>query len=73
MHADQITPDELRRIAWILVERHGKLAVEMTAEAIAEIQQLGDDRRTLAWMALHSVIADALSGHIHKNRAITLH
>ncbi|MCF6292112.1 MAG: hypothetical protein L3J04_01830 [Robiginitomaculum sp.] len=73
MPATNITADELRKIAWILVERHGNDAFDMTAIAIAQMREVGDQRRINAWQALQSVIADALGGHLQKTKQITLH
>ncbi|MBL4617160.1 MAG: hypothetical protein JKY46_05650 [Robiginitomaculum sp.] len=73
MYATNITADELRKIAWILVDRHGSDAFDMTAIAIAEMRDAGDKKRISAWEALQSVIADALEGHLQKTRQITLH
>jgi hypothetical protein len=73
MYATNITADELRKIAWILVDRHGSDTFDMTAIAIAEMRDAGDKKRISAWEALQSVIADALGGHLQKTRQITLH
>ncbi len=73
MQHTPISADELKRIAWILVDRHGKLAFELAGEAIAEMRDQGDEKRIHAWLALQSVIDDALCGRIHKQIPLTLH
>lgn len=69
----KITPDELRKIAWILVDRHGAEAFALAGDAIDEMRGRGDVKRTHAWEALQSVIEDALGGHIKKSVELTLH
>ncbi|MBL4596435.1 MAG: hypothetical protein JKX99_07640 [Robiginitomaculum sp.] len=73
MHSAHISPDELREIAWILVDKHGAQAFELAGFAVAEMRDLGDDKRTNAWLALQSVISDALDGRIVKDNPLTLH
>ncbi|VAV98376.1 hypothetical protein MNBD_ALPHA06-2011 [hydrothermal vent metagenome] len=73
MQSTNITPDELKRIAWILVDRHGSEAAQLAGFAIAEMQQQGDSPRIRAWQALAAVIQAALDGHISKTNPLTLH
>ncbi len=73
MQKSNITPDELKYIAWILVDRHGDQAFDLAGHAIAEMRENGDNRRTDAWLALQSVIGDALGGQISRAKPLTLH
>jgi hypothetical protein len=73
MQISPITPKELQQIALILVERHGAEAFELAGEAVAEMRDLGDVKRTHAWSALQSVIDDALRGRLQKSDQLTLH
>jgi len=73
MRTGPISPDELKRIAWILIDRHGQLAFDLAGEAIAEMRDLGDEKRIDAWCALQSVIDDAIHGRIEKRSKLTLH
>ncbi len=68
-----ITPDDLRTIAYTLVDRHGDAALLLADQAIGEMRTLGDAPRTHAWEALKSVIDDALGGRITRDGPLSLH
>jgi hypothetical protein len=55
-----ITAHDLQDIANRLVNRHGIVALEYADRAVAEMQELGDEFRTDAWIALRSVVEDVL-------------
>ncbi len=68
-----ITPDDLRIMAFTMVDRHGEKALSLAGQAVDEMRALGDTRRTRAWMTLLSVIEDALDGRITRDQPISLH
>lgn len=68
-----ITPNDLRFMAFTMVDRHGENAVVLAGQAVDEMRALGDEPRTSAWQALRSVIEDALDGRINRNQDLTLH
>ena len=68
-----ITPDDLRTMAFTMVDRHGDNAILLAGQAVDEMRALGDTHRTRAWMALLSVIEDALVGRMERDRHISLH
>ncbi|MEO1039836.1 MAG: hypothetical protein AAFX09_09835 [Pseudomonadota bacterium] len=69
----RITPDDIRTIAFTLVERHGVQALGYADQAIAEMEAQSADDSAQAWRALRWEIADALDGRIERSDAITLH
>lgn len=68
-----ITPEDIRQIAFTLVDRHGAKALGYADQAVGEMEELGDDSRAEAWRALKSVVEDALAGRIARNGGLTLH
>ncbi len=68
-----ITPDDLQLLAFTMVDRHGDHAVELAGQAVDEMRALGDAPRTNAWLALQSVIEDALDGRILRDENLSLH
>ncbi|PHS28517.1 MAG: hypothetical protein COA85_03510 [Robiginitomaculum sp.] len=68
-----ITPDDLRFMAFSMVDRHGDNAVLLAGQAVDEMRALGDKRRTIAWLALRSVIEDALDGRIDREQHLSMH
>jgi hypothetical protein len=68
-----ITPDDLRFMAFSMVDRHGDNAVLLAGQAVDEMRALGDERRTDAWLALRSVIEDALEGRIEREQPLSMH
>ncbi|MCF8879751.1 hypothetical protein L5876_08000 [Hyphobacterium sp. SN044] len=74
MHpSSRITPDDMRQIAFTLVDRHGARAIGYADEAVGEMEALGDDGRADAWRALRSVMEDALAGRLDRGGEITVH
>ncbi|PWE16848.1 hypothetical protein DDZ18_11705 [Marinicauda salina] len=70
--ASRITPDDIRHIAWTLVDRHGARALGYADLAVEELEEQGERFRADAWKALRSEIADALDGRIERGAAIRL-
>jgi len=68
-----ITPDDLRFMAFTMVDRHGAEAAMLAGQAVDEMRALGDERRTDAWLALRSVIEDALDGRIERDQRLSMH
>jgi len=68
-----ITPDDLRFMAFTMVDRHGDNAVLLAGQAVDEMRALGDETRTDAWLALRSVIEDALDGRIKRDQHLSTH
>ena len=68
-----ITPDDLRMMAFTMVDRHGAEAAILAGQAVEEMRALGDERRTHAWQALRSVIEDALDGRIERDQKFSVH
>jgi len=68
-----ITPDDLRIMAFTMVDRHGENALLLAGQAVDEMRALGDSHRTCAWQTLLSVIEDALDGRIERDQHISLH
>jgi len=68
-----ITPDDLRIMAFTMVDRHGENALSLAGQAVDEMRALGDAHRTRAWQTLLSVIEDALDGRIERDQHISLH
>lgn len=69
----RITPDDIRQIAFTLVDRHGPRALGYACEAISEMEDKGEAESAAAWRALKSEIEDALSGRIHAASPVQLH
>lgn len=69
----RITPEDIRQIAFTLVDRHGVKALGYADQAVGEMEELGDSPRADAWRALKSVVEDALAGRIGRDGGITLH
>ncbi len=68
-----ITPNDLRFMAFTMVDRHGDNAAVLAGQAVDEMRALGDESRTNAWMALRSVIEDALDGRIDRDQHFSMH
>ena len=74
MHTQsRITPEDIRCLAFTLVDRHGAKALGYADLAVGEMEDMGDDGRADAWRALKSVVEDALAGRITRDGGITLH
>ena len=68
-----ITPNDLRTMAFTMVDRHGDNAVLLAGQAVDEMRAIGDGPRTDAWLALLSVIEDALEGRIVRDQGLSVH
>jgi hypothetical protein len=68
-----ITPDDLRMMAFTMVDRHGAEAALLAGQAVEEMRALGDETRTNAWQVLRSVIEDALDGRIERDQKLSMH
>lgn len=71
--ASRITPDDIRNIAFTLVDRHGAQALGYADLAVEEMEEKGEAASAEAWRALRSEIEDALDGRIVRDRQIVLH
>ncbi len=69
----RITPDDIRQIAFTLVDRHGARALGYADLAVEELEEKGELASAEAWKALRSEIVDALEGRIERSGAIRLH
>ncbi len=67
------TPEDIRQLAYTLVDRHGAKAIGYADLAVGEMEEMGDDSRADAWRALKSVVEDALAGRLDRDGGITLH
>lgn len=62
--ASRITPDDIRQIAFTLIDRHGARALGYADLAVEELEGKGETASAEAWKALRSEIVDALEGRI---------
>jgi hypothetical protein len=67
----QITAEDIRQIAWTLVDLHGAGAIGYADEAVND--ENGSPECADAWRALRSVMEDALAGRIDRDGSLTLH
>ncbi|MGX6646724.1 hypothetical protein ACWCOP_02135 [Maricaulaceae bacterium MS644] len=71
--ASRITPDDIRLIAFTLVDRHGAKALGYADQAVWEMDEKGERDSADAWRALRSEIEDALSGRIERGVGVSVH
>jgi len=71
--ASRITPEDIRIIAFTLVERHGSRALGYADQAVIELDGKGEAHSADAWRALRWEIEDALNGRIGRETPICLH
>jgi hypothetical protein len=71
--ASRITPEDIRIIAFTLVDRHGAQALGYADQAVIELDDKGETESADAWRALRSEIQDALNGRILRETPIALH
>jgi hypothetical protein len=71
--ASRITPEDIRIIAFTLVDRHGAQALGYADQAVIELDDKGETESANAWRALRSEIQDALNGRILRETPIALH
>lgn len=69
----RITPEDIRIIAFTLVDRHGSRALGYADQAVAELEDKGEAESADAWRALRWEIEDALEGRIEREARIRLH
>jgi hypothetical protein len=67
-----ITPNDLRRLAFRLVGRHGAVALNLAESAVRELEAKGEVESADAWRALKSVVADVLAGRLPPGK-LTIH
>ncbi|MHA6287454.1 hypothetical protein [Maricaulis sp. CAU 1757] len=68
-----ITVEDIRQIAWTMVDLHGAEAIGYADEAMTDCNTNGQPEGAEAWRALRSVMEDALAGRLAREGAITLH
>ena len=71
--ASRITPEDIRIIAFTLVDRHGVQALGYADQAVCELDDKGETESADAWRALRWEIEDALHGRIGRETPIALH
>ncbi len=69
----RITPEDIRIIAFTLVDRHGVQALGYADQAVLELDDKGETESADAWRALRWEIQDALDGRIGRETPIALH
>lgn len=69
----RITPEDIRQIAYTLIDRHGVRALGYADLAVEEMEEQGELASANAWKALRSEIVDALEGRIAREAAIRVH
>jgi hypothetical protein len=69
----RITPEDIRQIAYTLIDRHGVRALGYADLAVEEMEEKGELASANAWKALRSEIVDALEGRIAREAAIRVH
>lgn len=68
-----ITLEDIRQIAWTMVDLHGAQAIGYADEAVNDLDSQGQPEGADAWRALRSVMEDALAGRLSREGDITLH
>jgi hypothetical protein len=69
----QITVEDIRHIAWTLVDLHGSQAIGYADEAVTDLDTKGCPESADAWRALRSVMEDALAGRLDRDTELTVH
>lgn len=69
----RITPNDIRIIAFTLVDQHGAQALGVADHIVYELEGKGEARNADAWRALRWEIQDALDGRIERETPIQLH
>jgi len=69
----QITVEDIRHIAWTLVDLHGANAIGYADEAVSDLDGKGSPESADAWRALKSVMEDALAGRLDRDSTLTVH
>ena len=69
----RITPQDIRLIAFTLVDRHGEKALSYADMAVDELVEKGETESADAWRALRWEIEDALAGVIMREAPVLVH
>ena len=69
----QITVEDIRQIAWTLVDLHGPQAIGYADEAVTDLDGQGKVEGADAWRALRSVMEDALAGRLDRTGSLSVH
>jgi hypothetical protein len=67
-----ITAQDLQRLAFRLIGRHGTVALSLAETAAQELEAKGEVESADAWRALKSVVADVLAGRLSSGK-LTIH
>ena len=68
-----ITVEDIRQIAWTMVDLHGAQAIGYADEAVTDLDNQGLPESADAWRALRAVMEDALAGRLERAGDIVLH
>ena len=68
-----ITVEDIRQIAWTMVDLHGAQAIGYADEAVTDLDNQGLPESADAWRALRAVMEDALAGRLERSGDIVLH
>ncbi|MAK64039.1 hypothetical protein [Maricaulis alexandrii] len=68
-----ITVEDIRQIAWTMVDLHGAQAIGYADEAVTDLDSQGQPESADAWRALRAVMEDALAGRLEREGSITVH
>jgi hypothetical protein len=68
-----ITAEDIRQIAWTMVDLHGAQAIGYADEAVTDLDNQGLPESADAWRALRAVMEDALAGRLERSGDIVLH
>ena len=68
-----ITVEDIRQIAWTMVDLHGPQAIGYADEAVTDLDEQGQPGGADAWRALRSVMEDALAGRLAREGDRTVH
>lgn len=68
-----ITAQDMRQIAWTLVDLHGVQAIGVADQAANELDDEGCPESADAWRCLRAVVEDAIAGRLDRDADIILH
>ena len=68
----RIGAEDITKIAWVLIDRHGSGAPAVADRIIGELDDEGEAFSASCWRILRTLIDDALAGRLDR-RTITLH
>jgi hypothetical protein len=69
----QITVEDIRQIAWTLVDLHGPNAIGYADEAVTDLDDQGKVEGADAWRALRSVMEDVMAGRLAREGSLSIH